>query len=168
MDWTWDLTVLYKDFNDPKIEQDFNQLKALCEEAKQQMSRTDLSQREMLEACVARSEEIERLISGLGEFASLTLATDANNEQAQMLMDKLEMFSVQLELLNSEFVRYIGGVDDLEKLIAESEALQKVDFFLRRSKVPSPSPITWPRTPSLPAFRRAPVSASTPLPARKP
>ena len=148
MDWTWDLTVLYKDFNDPKIEQDFNQLKALCEEAKQQMARTDLSQREMLEACVARSEEIERLISGLGEFASLTLATDANNEQAQMLMDKLEMFSVQLELLNSEFVRYIGGVDDLEKLIAESEALQKVDFFLRRSKeqaahLPDPAIEEW-------------------------
>ena len=148
MDWTWDLTVLYKDFNDPKIEQDFNQLKTLCEEAKQQMARTDLSQREMLEACVARSEEIERLISGLGEFASLTLAADANNEQAQVLMDKLEMFSVQLELLNSEFVRYIGGVDDLEKLIAESEALQKVDFFLRRSKeqaahLPDPAIEEW-------------------------
>ena len=23
MDWTWDLTVLYKDFDDPKIEEDF-------------------------------------------------------------------------------------------------------------------------------------------------
>ena len=79
MDWTWDLTVLYKDFNDPKIEQDFNQLKTLCEEAKQQLARTDISQRKMLEVCVEQSEEISRLISGLGEFASLTLATDANN-----------------------------------------------------------------------------------------
>jgi len=134
MDWTWDLTVLYKDFNDPKIEQDFNQLKALCEEAKQQLARTDVCHREMLETCVEQSEEISRLISGLGEFASLTLATDAQNEQAQMLMDKLEMFSVQLSLLNSQLVRYIGSVDDLEKLIQDSEKLQKVDFFLRRSK----------------------------------
>ena len=119
MDCTWDLTVLYKDFNDPQIERDFNQLKALCEEAKQQIKRTDISQREMLEACVDQSEEISRLSAGLGEFASLTLAADANNEQAQALMDKLEMFSVQLSLLNSELVRYIGSVDDLEKLIQE-------------------------------------------------
>ena len=148
MDWTWDLTVLYKDFNDPKIERDFNQLKVLCEQAKQQLARTDLCHREMLETCVAQSEEISRLMSGLGEFASLTLATDANNEEAQVLMDKLEMFSVQLSLLNSELVRYIGSVDDLEKLIAESDKLQKVDFFLRRSKesaahLPDPAIEEW-------------------------
>ena len=148
MDWTWDLTVLYKDFDDPKIEQDFNQLKALCETAKAQMTRTDLSQREMLEASVAQSEEISRLISGLGEFASLTLATEAQNERAQQLMDQLEMFSVQLELLNSELVRSIGGVEDLEKLISESEALQKVAFYLRRSKesaahLPDPAIEEW-------------------------
>ena len=134
MDWTWDLTVLYKDFDDPKIERDFNQLKALCEEAKRQMARTDVDEKTMLEACVENSEEISRLMSVLGEFASLTLATDAQNEQAQVLMDKLEMFSVQLSLLESQLVRYIGGVDDLEKLIAGSEKLQKVDFYLRRSK----------------------------------
>ena len=148
MDWTWDLTVLYKDFDDPKIEQDFNQLKALCETAKEQMARTDLSQREMLETCVAQSEEISRLMSGLGEFASLTLATEAQNEQAQQLMDQLEMFSVQLDLLNSDLVRFIGGVEDLEKLISESEALQKVAFYLRRSKesaahLPDPAIEEW-------------------------
>ncbi len=148
MDWTWDLTVLYKDFDDPKIERDFNQLKALCEEAKRQMARTDVDEKTMLEACVENSEEISRLMSGLGEFASLTLATDAQNEQAQVLMDKLEMFSVQLSLLESQLVRYIGGVDDLEQLIAESEKLQKVDFYLRRSKesaahLPDPAIEEW-------------------------
>ncbi len=148
MDWTWDLTVLYKDFNDPRIEQDFDRLKALCEEAKKQMARTDVDEKAMLEACVEHSEEISRLISGLGEFASLTLATNAQNEQAQVLMDKLEMFSVQLSLLESQLVRYIGRVEDLEQLIAGSEKLQKVDFYLRRSKenaahLPDPAIEEW-------------------------
>ena len=133
MDWTWDLTVLYKDFDDPRIEQDFNRLKALCAEAKETL-RGNLDEKTMLETCVDQNEEISRLISSLAEFASLTLATEAQNERAQQLMDKLEMFSVQLELMSSELERCIGGVEDLEKLISESEKLQKVDFFLRRSK----------------------------------
>ena len=133
MDWTWDLSVLYKDFNDPQIERDFDRLKTLCAEAKE-LFQKDLDTKTLLETCMDQKEEISRLMASLGEFAGLTLATEAQNEQAQQLMDKLEMFSVQLELLSSELVRCIGGVEDLEKLIAESEKLQKVDFFLRRSK----------------------------------
>ena len=34
MDWTWDLSVLYTDFNDPQIEKDFSSLKEICENVK--------------------------------------------------------------------------------------------------------------------------------------
>ncbi len=148
MDWTWDLTVLYKDFDDPNIEADFIRLKELCAEAKAALESGDTDAKALLEACVARSEEISRLASGLGSFASLSLATDANNEKAQNLMDRLEIFDVQLSLLSSALTRYIGGIDGLETLIAESEALQKVAFFLRRSKesaahLPDPAIEEW-------------------------
>ena len=148
MDWTWDLTVLYKDFDDPKIEEDFALLKRLCEEAQAELEKKDAEPRALLETAVARSEEISRLFSNLASFANLTLATDAQNEKAQNLMDKLEIFSVKLELLSSALVRYIGGVENLEQLIGESEALQKVDFYLRRSKesaahLPDPAIEEW-------------------------
>ena len=102
MDWTWDLTVLYKDFDDPKIEADFDRLKELCKEAEDTLKREDLDARTMLETCALQQEELSRLSASLGEFAYLTLATDATNEKAQNLMDRLEIFSVQLELLTSE------------------------------------------------------------------
>ena len=145
MDCTWDLTVLYQDFNDPHIEADFDQLKKRCEEAQGMLQGDPLT---VLETATDNSEEIARLFSGLIEFASLTLAADANNEQAQNLMDRLEVFSVQLELLSSALVRYIGGLDDLESLIAQSEKLQKVDFYLRKSKedaahLPDPAIEEW-------------------------
>ena len=30
MDWTWDLTVLYRDFDDPRIEKDFEEIRSEC------------------------------------------------------------------------------------------------------------------------------------------
>ena len=149
MDYTWDLSVLYRDFDDPRIEEDFSALKALCESAGRMMDNQEgLNDRALLEACVEGSEEIERLFSNLISFASLTLAADAENEAAQQLMDRLEIFSVQLELLSSRLTRLIGGMDNLEEMIAESETLKKVDFFLRRSKesaahLPDPAIEEW-------------------------
>ena len=37
MNWTWDLSVLYSDFNDPQIEKDFSSLKEICENMKNMM-----------------------------------------------------------------------------------------------------------------------------------
>ena len=131
MDWTWDLTVLYRDLGDPQIEKDFSQLKSLCESAGGLL--TGDAQTALENVCDAM-EEISRLTSALGSFANLTLATDATNEKAQQLMDRVMVFSVQLNLLSSALVRYIGGIEDLDALIARSEKLRKVDFFLRKSR----------------------------------
>ncbi len=135
MDYTWDLTVLYQDFNDPKIESDFDRLKTLCQEARAMLDGKELDHRAMLEKSMDYLEEIESLISSLASFANLSLATDAENEPAQQLMDRLEMFFVQVSLLSSALTRYIGGVDELEDLIAQSEKLKRVDFFLRKAKL---------------------------------
>ena len=131
MNCTWDLTVLYRGFDDPNIEKDFDALKALCEKAPALLTGDSQT---ALENAVDAMEEISRLTSSLGSFANLTLATDAGHEPAQRLMDRLMAFSVQVELLSSALTRYIGGIDDLDALIARSEKLQKVDFFLRSSQ----------------------------------
>ncbi|MBR6185942.1 MAG: M3 family oligoendopeptidase [Clostridia bacterium] len=135
MDYTWDLSVLYQDFNDPKIESDFDALKALCRDAKEMLSQKDAEPKKVLEACEDKMEEVSRLISSLSSFASLSLAVDAGNEAAQQLMDRLEVFFVQVSLLSSALTRYVGGVEDLEKLIEESPKLQRVDFALRQKKL---------------------------------
>ncbi|MBR5705908.1 MAG: hypothetical protein IKX21_08065, partial [Deltaproteobacteria bacterium] len=131
MDYTWDLTILYESFDDPRIEADFEALKALCENAPKLLTGDPKT---ALENVMDAMEEIDRLMSSLSGFAGLTLATDATNEPAQQLDDRVMAFSVQIELVSSELIRYIGGVDDLEALIKSSEKLQKVAFFLRRSQ----------------------------------
>ena len=63
MDWTWDLTVLYKDFDDPKIEEDFASLQRLCGEAKEMLQGETQT---ALENAADAMEEISRLSSALG------------------------------------------------------------------------------------------------------
>ncbi|MDD6683678.1 MAG: M3 family oligoendopeptidase [Clostridiales bacterium] len=131
MNWTWDLSVLYSDFNDPQIEKDFSSLKEICENMKNMMQGDALT---ALENMADAFEEMNRLSSKLGSFANLTLSTDASNEPAQQMMDRLMVFSVQLSLLSSAFTRYLGGIDNLEELIEKSEKLQKIAFYLRQTK----------------------------------
>lgn len=131
MEWTWDLSVLYRDFDDPKIAADFARLQQTVENAKGLMQGDPQT---ALENMMAAMEEIRLLSGHLGGFASLTLATDASNERAQQLMDKLMNYRVQISLLSSAFVRYVGGIDHLDALIEKSEKLQKVRFVLEHAK----------------------------------
>jgi len=131
MDWTWDLSVLYESFDDPRIEEDFARVKALCAEAAGCLAGDEKT---ALENAYDRMEELSSLMSSLGSYASLTLATDASNERAMQLMDRLRVFSVQLQMLDSALTRYIGGLEDPEALIAGSEKLKKVDFSIRKSR----------------------------------
>ena len=131
MDNTWDLSVLYRNFDDPKIEADFTRLKQYCEEAKTLFSGDPQT---VLENAVDLLEEMFRLSDALFSFAGLTLAADAGCEPAQQLMDRLMVFSVQISLVSSQITRYVGGLDDLDGLIAGSEKLKRVDFMLRRSR----------------------------------
>ena len=76
----WDLSVFYKGFDDPQIERDF----ARCDEItveKQAVLKQGLSVRETLEKYMALSEEREQT-NKYGEYASLSLSTDANNTAA--------------------------------------------------------------------------------------
>ena len=123
MNWTWDLSVLYRDFSDENIQQDFQALKTLTEET---ASLLHGDAKEALEKCADAFEEISRLSGKLFNFASLVLSCDAENEEAQMLMDQLMRFSVQISLLNSAYVRFLGKIENLEEIIASSEKLQKI------------------------------------------
>ncbi len=131
MDWTWDLSVLYRDFEDEQIARDFDALKALVKNA-QTLLQGDV--RQALENMTDAFENISRLSGKLFNFASLTLSTDAGNESAQMLMDQLMRFSVRISLLNSAYVRYLGKIENLPEIIAASEKLQAVSFSILRDQ----------------------------------
>jgi len=145
----WDLSVLYQGFDDPVIEKDFAkaielnaQMKALLDNPK--------DARETLEAFARMQEERDMLGGKLGEFASLTLATEATNEPAMLLMDRLMKESVEQSLVGSAFSRYVKNLTDeeFEKAIANSKMLTEVAYALRYSReaaehLPAPEIEEW-------------------------
>lgn len=145
----WDLSVLYSGFDDPQIEKDFDAVVALGQKKKALLD-APAGARETLEQYVRMDEESSLLSGKLGEFASLTMATDATNEAAMLLMDRLMKQSVEESLVNSAFSRYLKNLNDADfaAALAGSEELQKVDYALRYAReaaehLPAPEIEEW-------------------------
>ncbi len=126
----WDLSFLYSGFDDPQYEAD---LKALQEKIAAfgkllEASGDDCTK---LVSMMDADEEINRLLEKLSLFAGMTLAVDANNMDAARYDDKLNLIYNDLRLTQSAMIRYVGGLTNLEELIAASSKLQTVAFALR-------------------------------------
>ena len=126
--YTWDLSVFYASFSDPQIEKDLVALQGKLDLAKELLSAETATQ-ELLEKYVMNSEEISALSGNLRSFASLTLSTDIKNEEAQKLSDRLKMTFMQLQMLNSAFVRLLKRTDNLDHIIEGSEKLTHLKFY---------------------------------------
>ena len=135
MNGTWDLSVYYNGFDDPRIEGDFARIDALIPQAKELLAGGGDAVA-VLTQYADLDEELETLFDKLGSFASLTLATDAANAPAMQLMDRVRQLSVPASLLSSSLSRYLGAMsaEALESAIASSDKLRAIGFSLRRSR----------------------------------
>lgn len=145
----WDLSVLYSGFDDPQIEKDFAACGELIEKMKARLD-VPASARETLEECERLSEELRLRAGKLGEFASLTLAVEATNEDALRMMDRCMQQDVELSMAYSQLTRYRGSLSEaeFEGAIAQSEELQNVAFHLRNMResaahLPAPEIEEW-------------------------
>lgn len=133
MDWTWDLSYLYKSFEDEAFLADFAALDGKIETLNQLLA-ADMDDLHRLEALVDAQEALSRHLEKVMHFISMNQAVDANNAVANMYSDKLDMIFTRLSMASSAITRYIGSLDDLDALIAQSEKLQQGAFVLREEK----------------------------------
>ena len=130
---TWDLSFLYKSFEDEAFQADLARLPEAITELKAILD-SDLPVQEKLEKLMDADEALSLLMDRLFNFAGLTLATDANNGTAQQYEDKLSVISNDATLVGSAITRFVGSIENLEEIIAASEKLQPVAFALREMK----------------------------------
>ena len=130
---TWDLSFLYKGFEDEAYQSDLAKWPAMIAEQKALLD-SDLPVQEKLEKLMDASEAMSALVDNLYGFTSLTLATDASNGVAQQYEDKLSLIANDASLVDSAITRFVGGIENLEDVIAASEKLQTVAFALREMK----------------------------------
>ncbi len=133
MDWTWDLSYLYKSFEDEAFQADLAAVPGKIAVLKELLS-ADMDDLSRLEALVEAQEELSAHLEKVGHFIWMTQSVDANNPTAALYSDKLDMMFTELHMASSAITRYVGSLDNLDELIAKSEKLQQVAFVLREEK----------------------------------
>jgi len=133
MNGNWDLSCLYKGFDDPKLENDMKRLPGMIE-ALRALVASEQPDLDKLTAIVRAEEELELVISDVMSYAQLTLAVQSDNVQAMQCVGRLEPVLNEAQLVGSAITRWVGSLANLEELIASSEELQKVAFALREAK----------------------------------
>jgi len=133
MEMTWDLSVFYNGFDDPRLENDIQRIAELSHSA-QAIAQEDITDTAKLEKVIAASTELSNLISNCYGFTSLTLATDCTNEDALRYLDRLSNMMVEVQLNSSAIVRLVGGIADLEACIEGSELLKAHAFMIRETR----------------------------------
>ena len=127
----WDLSYLYKGFDDEAFLRDMASIAESVEAAKTILADEKLTDRERLEKLVGNSEAMSAKVDALANFTQCTLAVDASNEAANAAMDKLMVAFTSLRLVESAMTRCVAAVKDLDAVIASSETLQGVAFALK-------------------------------------
>lgn len=130
----WDLSYLYKGFDDEQFKADLTSLKEEAKKGMELLEDPSLSRLEKLEQAVTRSEQISAKVDRLMNFISCTQAVDATNEQADTAMDQLMVIFTDLQLTSSALARCAAETENLEELIASSDVLRPVGFALREMK----------------------------------
>ena len=130
MAWDWDLSYLYKGFDDPAFADDLARLPGLTDAMKQAVEAT-LAPKEKLEALVSADDTLSAVLDRLASFCQLTMSVDATNEKAAQYMDKILLVYNDFSLLESAFSRYVGALDNLDEVVASSPKLSEIGFALR-------------------------------------
>ena len=127
----WDLSFLYQGFDDPAFLRDMDRVEEMIAAEEQALKAENADDCAKLEAWTDAEEALSALIERLWSFVGLTLSTDATNETAARYDDKLSVLGNKASLANSAAVRFVGGLKDLDAVIAASPKLQGVAFALR-------------------------------------
>ncbi len=134
----WDLSPLYESFKSDKFTKDKEKIEKTILEANTWADNnlhTPEDAKEKLEHIIAVMKKLYALMEKLSAFTQLTLATDATNEEALETMFRLENIDVSLDEFAKKITRFVGDVEDLDKVITSSALLLEHEFILHEQRL---------------------------------
>ena len=131
MDGKWDLSYLYKSFEDEAFLADLALLPEMIRAQQAILDDASLTHLARLEKLTDSIQELSALSDKVGSYIFLTVAVDAGNTTADMYGNKFDLIMNEASLVDSAITRYVGSVENLEELIASSAKLQPIAFYLK-------------------------------------
>ena len=133
MKTNWDLTVFYKDFDDPEFKNDLARLPKEIDAFTAAIAAPAEDEVRKLVSLVHQEEALSNLFERLSLMIGLTLSVDANNKAANAAMAPLMRANMDSSLAANAFSRYLASLDNLDAIIDADDELKARAFALREA-----------------------------------
>lgn len=133
MKTNWDLTVFYKDFDDPEFKDDLARLPKEIDAFTAAIAAPAEDEVEKLVSLVHQEEALSNLFERLSLMIELTLSVDANNKAANAAMAPLMRAVMGFSLASNAFSRYLASLENLDAIIDADDELKARVFALREA-----------------------------------
>ena len=131
----WNLDALYTSFESQDFQDSVVNLEKLIEEstifAKESFNSMDKPV-EKITQYLETTEKMRFLFTKTYAFCSLTISTDAMNEEARKYMNKMQVLSSKTTLANTLFSKWLPQVEKLDELCNENALLLEAQYYLSR------------------------------------
>lgn len=133
MKTNWDLTVFYKDFDDPEFKDDLARLPKEIDAFTAAIAAPAEDEVEKLVSLVHQEEALSNLFERLNLMIELTLSVDANNKAANAAMAPLMRAVMGSSLASNAFSRHLASLENLDAIIDADDELKARAFALREA-----------------------------------
>ena len=133
MKTNWDLTVFYKDFDDPEFKDDLARLPKEIDAFTAAIAAPAEDEVKKLVSLVHQEEGLSNLFERLSLMIGLTLSVDANNKAANAAMAPLMRAVMGSSLASNAFSRYLASLENLDAIIDADDELKARAFALREA-----------------------------------
>lgn len=133
MKTNWDLTVFYKDFDDPEFKDDLARLPKEIDAFTAAIAAPAADEVKKLVSLVHQEEALSNLFERLSLMIGLTLSVDANNKAANAAMAPLMRAVMGSSLASNAFSRYLASLENLDAIIDADDELKARAFALREA-----------------------------------
>ena len=133
MKTNWDLTVFYKDFDDPEFKNDLARLPKEIDAFTAAIAAPAEDEVRKLVSLVHQEEALSCLFERLSMMVELNFAVDANNKPANAALAPLMRAVMGSSLASNAFSRYLASLDNLDAIIDADDELKARAFALREA-----------------------------------
>ena len=133
MKTNWDLTVFYKDFDDPEFKDDLARLPKEIDAFTAAIAAPAEDEVKKLVSLVHQEEALSKLFERLSMMVELNFAVDANNKPANAALAPLMRAVMGSSLASNAFSRYLASLENLDAIIDADDELKARAFALREA-----------------------------------
>ncbi|MDP4178747.1 MAG: oligoendopeptidase F, partial [Bacillota bacterium] len=133
MNLNWSLDELYSSFKSEEFKKDLSRFDELTNEYikwSDKIVKDEKNLKSKLNEYISKMTEISTISSKIMIYSNLTFSVDTKNEEALKSMEMIEQKLTLLSEPDAKIQRWIGSLNNLQKIIDSSKKLKEYEFYL--------------------------------------